>query len=332
MSSQRSDDWRMAIDRLSQLASTSADLTEMLKQLRGDGLAEEVGRDRLLDADSTDEVLDEFLSVAVREVSDQVIFGLALSLPICILRRGVGQAALDYCLAHRALLEDERTDIRNRLSNLRGVNESICEQHQRLRSYAGFSGDTAFYHTFLVANIAEVLAECPDKLADYLLDPQFGPEGYNVDCMVVAIQHSPDPEPFIRHWIKWLGDGLFDKPRPPRGATTIMYAALDDHAHDPRFATIADAAHVHVVRILGSSGNVGGTWWHLRGLLEQRYKRADEVVSTIRRSGVPIDETKRQVLQYQLRALVALADGSAGGKSYYDWMSLVSENGPPGST
>jgi hypothetical protein len=272
-------------------------------------------------------VLDEFLSLAVREVDDRVIFGLALSLPACILLRGVGQEALDYCLANRTLSDARRAHVQNRLSNLRGVGETACDHLRRLRGYAGFSGATYFYYKVLSEDADEVFANCSEEITEYLTDPCFGPKGNrNLDCVVIAIEHSRDPLPFIKHWIDWLDAGLFDSENRTSGS---IYYYLDLHPDDPKFRQIAQAAHAHIVELLSSPDRVVQTWWHLRGLLERKYAGANKVVAAVRRSGLQLDDTQQQILHYQLGTLVALAEGSAGGKSFDEWESLMLGEQPP---
>src|SRR5215207_1147136 len=90
----------MSGDRLAALANTDPGLSEALRQLRrGGGLYAGTGPDALHNADVSPEVLEEFLTLAVREAPDDQVFGLAVTLPGLIYRRGAGQEALDVLLS-----------------------------------------------------------------------------------------------------------------------------------------------------------------------------------------------------------------------------------------
>jgi hypothetical protein len=102
-------------DRLSAIASTDPGLREALRQLRGRGLRDGSGPDPLYNADVAPEVLSEFLTLAVRESPDSHVFGLALTLPGLIYRRGAGTQALDLLLRERPLTASQRDWVRQRL-------------------------------------------------------------------------------------------------------------------------------------------------------------------------------------------------------------------------
>ena len=177
--------------------------------MRGAGLREVAGFDPLLHADASDAVLDEFLSLAVREAAEHVIFGLALSLPVCVIERGVGEEALEYCLAHRNLSPDELDSVFRNMSGPRGPFESLCAAHRRISKVAVRAGHTVYYEKFLRDNISELVEECPDDLADFMLDAQFSASSTGVDCLVLAIRHSSDFEPYVQRWIDWIAEGTF---------------------------------------------------------------------------------------------------------------------------
>ena len=72
----------MSGDRLAALANADPGLSEAIWQLRrGGGLHAGSGPDPLLNADVAPEVLEEFLTLAVREAPDDQVFGLAVTLP-----------------------------------------------------------------------------------------------------------------------------------------------------------------------------------------------------------------------------------------------------------
>jgi hypothetical protein len=99
----------MSGDQLAALANADPGLSEALRQLRrGGGLRDGTGPDPLQNADVSPEVLEEFLTLAVREAPDDQVFGLAVTLPRLIHRRGAGQEALDVLLSERSLTPDQR--------------------------------------------------------------------------------------------------------------------------------------------------------------------------------------------------------------------------------
>lgn len=104
-------------DRLSVIASADPGLREALRQLRGGGLRDGSGPDPLYNADVAPEVLSEFLTLAVQESPDSHVFGLALTLPGLIHRRGVGTEALDMLLRERPLTASQRDWVRLRLES-----------------------------------------------------------------------------------------------------------------------------------------------------------------------------------------------------------------------
>jgi hypothetical protein len=94
----------VALDRLSELASSNALLRSALAELRGEGISTATA-DALASSKIADVELSDFLSLAAREVQGQQLFGLAISLIRYIDERGVGQEALDFCLSSRRLAD-----------------------------------------------------------------------------------------------------------------------------------------------------------------------------------------------------------------------------------
>lgn len=98
----------MGESRLDELAGASPDLRLVLDELRGSGLRAWAGRDPLLHAEVTAEHLSEFLSLLVREVPDEQLYGLAQVLPACVFRRGAGHEALEHVLTGGRLSAEQR--------------------------------------------------------------------------------------------------------------------------------------------------------------------------------------------------------------------------------
>jgi len=322
----------MTNDRLHELASSSVHLTQILEELRGAGLREVVGFDPLLHADASDAALDEFLSLAVREAPEHVIFGLALSLPVCVIERGVGEEALEYCLAHRNLSRDELNFVFRNMSGPRGPYESLCSAHRRISRAAARAGHTAYYERFLRDNIAELAEKCPEDLADFMLDAQFSASSAGVDCLVLAIKHSSDFEPYVQRWIHWLTEGRFDSAGPGYGNTTVMYGYLGSNVDNARFRAVRVAAHAHLVHLLQSPQKVTQAWRNLQAILSARYAAADEVVTAIRHSGLRRDQFGSDVLRYALDGLLELVrDPTGQSDKFHNLLMFVLENGPTGT-
>jgi hypothetical protein len=316
----------MTNDRLQELASSSEDLTQILEELRGAGLRKVV----LLHADASDADLDEFLSLAVREADEHVIVDLALSLPVCVIQRGVGAAALEYCLAHRNLSPKDLDDVYMKMSAPRGPYESLCAAHRRISEVAVRAGHTAFYLPFLRDNVAELVEECPDDLADFMLDAQFSASSPGLDCLVLAIEHSSDFEPYVQRWIDWIAEGRFDSTGPGDGNSAVMYGCLNKYLDNARFTPVRVAAHAHLVHLLQSPQTTAEAWDNLQGILSARYGAADEVVTAIRRSGLRRDQLGSDVLRYAFDGLLELVrDPTGKSEKFLDLLEFL-QNQPPG--
>jgi hypothetical protein len=319
-------------DRLQELASSSVDLTQILEELRGAGLREVVGFDPLLHADAPNAVLDEFLSLAVREAPEHVIFGLALSIPACVIKRGVGAEALEYCLAHRNLSPADLDFVFSNMSARPGPQESLCAAHRRVSTVAVRAGHTAYYQRFLRDNIVELVEECPDDLADFMLDAQFSASSAGVDCLVLALEHSSDFEPYVQRWIDWIVEGRFDSAGPGNANTTVMYGYLGHYLDNPRFRAVRVAAHAHLVQLLQSPEKIAQAWRHLQAILSAPYAAADEVVTAIERSGLRRDQLGSDAFRYAWDGLLELSrDPTGRSKKFHDLLMFVLQNEPTGT-
>jgi hypothetical protein len=311
----------MPHDRLQELASSSVRLTEILGQLRGAGLHKVVGPDPLVHADASHAVLDEFLSLAVREAAGadasgakkphNVFFGLALSLPDCVIERGVGEEALEYCLTHGNLSSDDLGFVFRNMSRPRGPSESVCDAHRRINNVAIRAGHVHYYYQFLRHNIDALLDECPEDLADFMLDPRFPVSLNGLHCFILAIEHSRNPEPYIRRWIDWIAEERFDS-ATPGDATDAMYAFLGSHRDDARLRAIRVAAHNHLVDLLRSPEKVTQARLHLNALVTEKYAAARELVTAITTSGLRRDQLESDDLRLLLDALWELSRDPTG--------------------
>jgi hypothetical protein len=188
---------------------------------------------------------------------------------------------------------------------------------------------TALYHSFLRDNIDELVDECPGDLADFMLDPRFSPSGHGFDCLVLAIKHTRNSEPYLQRWIDWIAEERFDSAGPRHYEPSYMYGYLQDLPDDASFRAVRDAAHAHIVHLLRSPEKVARAWHNLEGLLKTGYAAADEVVTAIKRSGLKKDQLGSDVLRYPLSALWALSrDPTGQSKEFEAAMRLVEQNRP----
>jgi hypothetical protein len=165
-----------------------------------------------------------------------------------------------------------------------------------------------------------------------MLDPRFPPSGTGLDCLVLAIRHTRNSEPYVQRWIDWITEERFDSAGPGHGSPHIMYGYLQDHRDDARFRAVQVAAHAHIVHLLRSPEKVAQTWHNLEGLLTNSYAAADEVVTAIGHSGLRGDQLGSDVLRYPLGALGELSRDPTGQSTEFKAaMRLVAQNRPAGT-
>lgn len=296
------------MDRLSELAARSSLLGNALDELRGQGISDAVA-DALVRANVTDAELDEFLGLAARDVPATSLFGLALSLPAYLDRRGAGRDALDRCLA--ALTDRELDHVAPRMAQLTST-EAIMWWHDRLTTVV--RNDT-HYHRFLVRHLDLVLAHGPDELAAYLLHPDRGPGNLNMDAFDLVVRRVPDPDPYFRRWHEWIWNGYFDLPRREGSEhAAILYQIFTERWTDPHYLWLRSSAHDRLLLLLQSHDTVRQriALHHLSAMVEAGYRGADDIRRGIytRVDGLPADLAQ---LTVHLDALAAIARAHAGG-------------------
>lgn len=318
-------------DRIDALAAASPELRQILDELRGDGLREPIGPDPLLSPTLSNGMLDEFLSLAVRECVDGNLFGLALALPMCAFQRGAGYEALEYCLKRRNLPPDHREFVAGRMLGAKSVVDVVWAHGIVLSA-----GNTGIYHSFLGRHAAVVVDRCFDQLAAYLLDPARGPGGYTAACIEIVLKHDVGaPWPFVRRWLEWLDTGLFDGAgHPAAEQPAVMYRLLSDDADRPVFAPLREAAHRHVAELAGT-GRLAAAWRHLAAMAEVRYADAGTACYIIGGTLNALDPAARATLDPAWSALLLLARAlaepadAAARQAADDARAALARSGPP---
>jgi hypothetical protein len=223
--------------------------------------------------------------------------------------RGVGEEALEYCLAHGNLPPDELIPVFGNMSGPRRLSESVCDAHRRISNVAIRAGHVGHYYEFLRHNIDALVDECPEDLADFLLDRRFPVSLLGLQCFILAIKHSRNPEPYIQRWIDWIAEERFDS-ETPGDATATMYAFLGSHRDDARLRAIRIAAHTHIVHLLQSPEKVTQARFHLDAVVTEKYGAALELVTAITSSGLRRDQFESDDLRVLLDALWELSLGT----------------------
>lgn len=320
----------MSQGRIDQLAATTAELGQILRELRGDGLREPVGPDPLLNPDLPAGTLDEFLSLAVRECSDANLFGLALALPMCAFQRGAGYEALEYVLTRRGLAADKRDFIAGRMLGARSPADVVWAHGIVLRTR-----NTGLYHSFLSRHARVVAEKCFDQLATYLLDPARGPGGFTASCVELVLQQGVGaPRLFVRRWLEWIDAGLFDGLGAHGGERpAVLYRVLDDNAEREVFAPLREAAHRRIASLVGD-GRLAAAWRHLAGAVDAGYSGAPDLADAVRPAIDTLDDDARAALAPAWSALTALAEAQrrpdeASRRRAQDARTALSHAAPP---
>ena len=267
-----------AADRLSELTSASSMLRGALAELRDRGISNATA-DALLSSQVDDSDLSEFLNLAAREVDDgQKLFGLALTIVPCIDRRGVGHEALDHCLGAGRLTDDQLRSVAQYMVAVDSLT-AVLWCHSRLTSVIRHDG---VYHYFLKRHIDTILDHRADEMASYLLQPNRGPGGLNVDSFELLIYRLEHPGPFRRRWVEWINDGYFDgQPCPGSESATVLYHVLNRHWGQEEFEGIRSAVHTRVHFLLKSPlmESMRQGLHHLVAMVDARYRGAEQVLA-----------------------------------------------------
>jgi hypothetical protein len=152
------------------------------------------------------------------------------------------------------------------------------------------------YHTFLDRHTDVVVDQLHDEMSAYLLEPNRGPRGYNVDCFELAVKNSANPAPFQARWIEWIDDGYFDNAgmEGSEGAR-ILYLVLNANWGAARFDEIVGATEnrVHLLVSSSSTDDTRAGLYHLVSMVDARYLGASPVlgrtVSRVQGAGVDQD-------------------------------------------
>lgn len=293
-------------DRLLAIASTSPLLQAAWEELCDKGITNATA-DALTHSGVSDTMLDEFLSLAVRELRGGKLYGLAISIIDYIDQRGVGHDALDYVLKSDHL---DDTDIRLVGAHMKNVKDKAAIRWCHSRLTRQIKTDT-FYHSFLERHIGMIADELFDDMAAYLLTPNRGPGRYNFHSFYVVISHLEESQPFQQRVIDWINDGYLDgKDIAGSLPANVLYKYLNLSWGDPKFSRIVDALHTHVHFLLKSeiAEEMRLGMYHLEAMVDAKYRGADRVLEeTVERVyDIPAsDHARFEALYKALQAVVA---------------------------
>jgi hypothetical protein len=293
-----------AMDRLAELADGNALLGSALSQLRDKGISNATA-DALVGVGVTDAELAEFLALAARDVPRANLFGLAISLPAYLDRRGAGREALEHCLEPGTLTADELEHVFLHM-NRATTPEVVVWWHTRLTSVLR---DDNFYHHFLREHLDVVLDRCAEEMAAYLLHPDRGPGRLNVDTFDLVLRRVADPAPYLRRWREWIWAGYFDVPaREGSEHARILYQILTERWTDERFVQLRQSAHQRLLTLLRfhEPARRDNALHHLNAMAEANYRGAEDIRREIFRADTT-DPTALGQLAPHLEALAAVA-------------------------
>jgi hypothetical protein len=151
--------------------------------------------------------------------------------------------------------------------------------HSRLTSTIRHDG---VYNYFLKRHIGTILDQRADEMATYLLQPNRGPAGLNVESFELLIEHLEDAGPFQRRWVEWINDGYFDgRGEPGSESATVLYHVLNDHWDREEFERIRSAIHTRVHFLLKSPpmGYMRQGLYHLVAMVDVVYRGAEQVLA-----------------------------------------------------
>lgn len=294
------------LHRLEELAASHPFLGTLLLELRAQGISDATA-DAVIAAPVDDADLSEFLELVVKELGGRQLFGLALSLVHYVDRRAVGNQALDYCLHPGRLPEWQRQHVLLRLQGCSST-ASVVRSHSKLTAVPR---DDAVYYSFLQKHADVVLEQCYDEMASYLLEPDRGPGGLNVDSFAIVLSRADRIAPFERRWLEWIDDGYFDRPgKKGHEWPLVLYGVINDYWGHPRFESITHAIESRVHRLLTAEGDSAfrDALHHLVAMVDARYRGAGRVLTGMASPVQDLPNEQRVLLDRLTVALRAVAD------------------------
>ena len=264
-----------AADRFAELAASSGLLTVALDELRGDGLSNATA-DALVSSNVTDIELSEFFALAAEELSDFQLFGLAISLPEFIDKRGVGHKALEACLRTGRLSASRVAWVARRMQHVESP-AAILYCHGLMTSTVR---NDERYFFFLKEHVGFLMDQCPDDVMAYLLHPYRGPRR-NLNSFMLAIGHTRHPAPFLNRVYDWINDGYFDRDAKDGGVwPDRLYIHLNMHWEEEPFKRVAEKIEnrVHLLMKSEDLDYIRGGFFHLVAMAEVKYCGAERVL------------------------------------------------------
>jgi hypothetical protein len=225
-------------------------------------------------------VLADFYLIMARRVSGMALYGVALCALEIVNKFDVGHSVLDYCLEDGRLEREWRNWIAVKMAGV-DSESAVTWCHKVFTTNLRYD---AHYNTFLQQHVATVALKDSQRMIAYLLHPNRGPAGCNVDSFYLAIQHVEDPTSLLVRWKEWIRDGRFDGDDDPRDETAeVLYRILNNALETPAkgFEQVVLLTHEHVRYLLKSKGNAAKGFYHLINMLDARYERASDVFEGI---------------------------------------------------
>jgi hypothetical protein len=294
--------------RLAKLSESHPLLAAALAELRGAGISNATAG-ALASTRISNIALTEFLSLAARDAPRHSLEGLAMSIPEYVDKLDAGHEALDFCLVQGGLTERELATVAIRMVQVRRP-EAVVWCHHRMTAVVR---NDILYNSFLRDHRSVVFERCLDEMSAYLLQPDRGPDRYNIDSFDLILLDADDPRPFLDRWHDWIQTGQLDESKKAgSNADVIHYKILNERWDVPVFATLIQATHQHVVSLFRSSDTRrSDAIRHLYAMVDTQYRGAEVVVRDIPARIEGLQPEDVELVEVLVQALRALADWQA---------------------
>lgn len=108
--------------------------------------------------------------------------------------------------------------------------------------------EDAGYHAMLSAHADLLLAHRHADVLAYLLEPDRGPGGGNLESVAAVVAHTDQPDPLVARWGEWIRAGRFDGCCGPGDASAALLTKCLDHGLEARPDLLAPLLDEAIVR------------------------------------------------------------------------------------